>query len=151
MSDSIDGTAGPVRRPEAQRQVRRQLADVRRPAPEPRGSVSVVAAFGDGLDDLRPRPVRRRAPAFPAAAPDHPRAALGGVARKLLGEPRLADPGLAGDQEEAALADERVLQAGHQLGQLAVPAEQLPARAPRDRHRHAVRRPTRVGRIARMF
>ncbi len=60
-------------------------------------------------EDLDPRPEGRRA-LFPGAAPEDARAGCPGTHGKVLGEPRLADAGLAEDVDEGAVPSGRTRQ-----------------------------------------
>jgi hypothetical protein len=83
----------------------------------------------------------RRYPGALQAAPEqHQRAnpARGGC--KFLQQPRLADPWLAGDQHQAALAAKRSVQRRVQLRQLSVSANERPARGCRGRQTKLWRR-----------
>lgn len=82
-------------------------------------------ALGDqAAHDLRPRPVGRRAAALPGAAPQHAGAAGGRLVADRVGERGLAHAGIAGDDEQRAVAGERALEPAPQLGELAVPSDQ---------------------------
>jgi hypothetical protein len=73
------------------------------------------------------------------------------VGGKLLCQPRLANAGLAGDQEEAAVAVEGIVQASDELRALAVSPEKLLAGPALAHGGHAVRDLPRGERFARMF
>ena len=113
-------------RPEALGQARHQLGDRGRPRTQPVGQGLVVEVLGEGTDHLGPWPERRGAPSLPAANPQHPSPSPGRVVRQVLGQPRLADPGLPRDQQQPHPPADRVLEAGHQLGHLPVPAHERP-------------------------
>ena len=91
-----------------------------------------VMVDAESANDLNPRPVRRRALALVAAAPQHQRVAKMGVRRQLLDQARLADPRLAGDQDELPASRERDIGGGRT-------ADRPPARARRERPRRADR------------
>ena len=101
------------------------------PAPSCARSAVGLAVAHVGAQRLHPRPVGGRAARLPAAADEHARAARASLRAQLLGEPALADAGLAGEQEQAAAAGERVVEAGEQLGELALAADERAARRPR--------------------
>ena len=63
-----------------------------------------IAVADVGPQRLHPGPVRRRATRLPAATPEHGGATRLRVGRELVGEPALADPGLAGEEHEPAAA-----------------------------------------------
>ncbi len=69
-------------------------------------------------DDLDPRPVRRRG-AAPAARPDHPRAAGGGVLGERRGQAGLADARIAEHEMDPATPAAGVVEGVVQLAQLA--------------------------------
>jgi hypothetical protein len=75
-------------------------------------------------DDLDPRPVRRRSALLPAAADEHVAAARLGPQRELVEQPRLADPGLAGEDDERATALRRLFQRSLELSDLASAAHE---------------------------
>ena len=79
--------------------------------------------------DLRPRPHRRCAAAVPAGAPHDGRAALTGPRSHLARERRLADAGLAGQQDDLVAAAESTVQRSIQRGQLTVAADQAHRRS----------------------
>ena len=116
---------------------RDHLGNVRRPGTQPLGHGVVVVVLGEGTDRLRPRPERRCAPSLPASTPYDPIPSGRRVLGNALRQPGLADPGLAGDQEQSPPPARGVLQAGHQLGHLAVPAHEHPPGCPPHRVLHA--------------
>ncbi len=80
------------------------LRDVRGPRPEVAAERFGVGHLGVASDDAQPGMKRRRAGAFPAAPPEHDRPPGAGDRGELVCEPCLADAGLAGEKEQAALA-----------------------------------------------
>ncbi len=90
-----------------------------------REPLEVAAQLADGLD---PGPVRGRAALLPAAPPRHPAAALTGDPRQLLHQPRLADPGLARQQEDEPAPVMGLVEARDELAELGVPAHEGPGR-----------------------
>ena len=72
----------------------------RRPAPSPRAAPPGRGSCDVGADRLHPRPVRRRALALVAAAPQHLRAAQARVRGELLRGARLADARLADEHHQ---------------------------------------------------
>jgi hypothetical protein len=101
-----------------------QLSDMGRPRTRPGGKGLLIQVLGEGTDQLAPRPERRCAPTLPAATPHDTGSLPGRVRCKVLGQPGLADPGLAGDQEQPPPAAGRVLQGGQQLRHFPVPAHE---------------------------
>ena len=89
-------------------------------------------SLGVGIADvgakcLNPRPVRRSSSSLPAAPDEDLCTSSSRVAAQLVGEPALADTGLAGEQEEATLSGEGLVETGAQLTQLRVtPHESAP-------------------------
>jgi len=73
---------------------------------------------------LHPRPVGGRAACLPAAADKHLRAARLGAGCHLVGEPTLPDSGLAAQQDEPAVAGERVGESTIELLQLCLTADE---------------------------
>ena len=107
---------------------------------------------------LHPRPVRRGAARLPAAPDQDLRLARPRPGGELLGEPALADPGLAADQQDAPAAAERVARdaSSRAASSRARPTKTpraMPARAPRRARRRRAPRPGRgspgAGRAAR--
>ena len=94
-------------------------------------------------DDLDPGPERGRARPFPAATPQHHGATRGRPRGQFLGQPGLADTGLAGQQHHPAAAADCGVQVGGQRGQLARTAHK------RSRHPTASPRPTLLSRSLR--
>ena len=80
-------------------------------------------------DDLRPRPVGGRPARLPGAAPQHRVAVVGGSFGDRLGQARLADPRLAGDEEQRALAAPRLGEGREQLVALGAPPDERRAAA----------------------
>jgi hypothetical protein len=110
------------------------------------GEGLVIATFCESGDDLRPRPERRCTPAVPAATPEDPDPSLQRAFGHKLGEPRLTDPGLAGEKEQASPAADRVLQGGRQLRHFPIPADEgsrslQPGSLPELTHCHTQPRP----------
>ena len=116
---------------------RDDLGNVCRPAAQPLGHRVIVVVLGEGTDRLRPRPERRCAPSLPAATPHNPIPSGRRVLGNALRQPGLADPGLAGNQEQSPQPASGVLHAGHQLRHLAVPAHEHPPGCPPRRVLHA--------------
>jgi hypothetical protein len=88
------------------------------------GDLRRWAAGGIRAQRLTPGPVGGCARPFAAAPPRHPglpRACLGA---QLLGDAGLADPGLAGDERQPALAAEGAVEGGAELGSFGAPADQ---------------------------
>jgi hypothetical protein len=73
---------------------------------------------------LHPWPVSRRAARLPTPAREHERAAVPRSRRELVGQPALADAGLAGNQEQPSPALKCIVQARKQLGELALPSNE---------------------------
>ena len=109
-------------------------SNIRRPVPPPlaspvsspprsgssRGSAEVpgrsVGLAGEAADDAEPGPQRRCVVALVAATDEHPEPRGAGASAEVGDEPRLADAGLAGDQQEAHRAGRaRLLQERHRL------------------------------------
>ena len=82
-------------------------------------------------DDLDPGPERGRARPFPAPTPQHHRAAHGRPRGQLLGQPGLADAGLARHQHDPTTAGRRGIQVGGESGQLTRTAHQRSPHADR--------------------
>src|SRR4051812_29737271 len=101
--------------------------------------------------DLVPGAIGRGFGAVIAMADQHARADLDGLAGERLGEGALAEPGLAADQDEAALSRERVGEAGTQDAQLPVTADEGQAwrwcRGLGAQRRHSLRRMARARRF----
>ncbi len=99
-------------------QLRQDLRDVRSARPQMRAQRVRVGLAHVRTERLHPRPVGGRSAGLPAAA-HQDACAPGGRARdQLLGEPALADPRLADEQERPPAAMERVVEAGEQVGEL---------------------------------
>ena len=101
-------------------------------------SDSALAVAHVGAQRLDPRPVRRGAARLPAAADQDPGAAGPRAAGELVGQPALADAGLARDEQDAAAARRarRLSASSSEVGELARAAHEHPAgrcraRAPR--------------------
>jgi hypothetical protein len=88
-----------------------------------------VGGLDVGADHLDPRPERGRALPLPAAAPQHQGTTRSRLGRQLLGQPGLADAGLAGHQHHPAPAGKGGVQVGGERGQLGLAADE------RGRHR----------------
>ncbi len=111
----------------------------------------VGEAAPQGLD---PRPVGRGAARLPAAPDEHARAAVARAGRGLLDEPALADPRLAPDEGDAAVAGEGGVERIAEEGELALAADEPAVRRGRGggrgglgrvrRGRAGGRRPRRV-------
>jgi hypothetical protein len=97
-----------------------------------------VAPAGVGAQDLHPGPVGGGARSRVAAPPQGPRPARPGPGRRLLRGARLADPRLAGEQDEPALPGAGAGDAGPQRRQL---------RPAPDERRRRPRRPSVVSRV----
>src|SRR5207244_2558496 len=82
------------------------------------------SSAGVRADDLHPRPVRGGALALPARTPQDVRAERCGVLRGRLGERRLTDARLAGDQDEPSAAFARPAGGLAKDGDLAVPTDE---------------------------
>ena len=82
-----------------------------------------------GAQRLDPRPVRGRAARLPAAADEHLRAARAACAASSSARRLLPMPGSPTEQEEPPAARERVVEAGEELGQLGLAADEHAARA----------------------
>src|SRR5262249_28461053 len=98
-------------------QLRQDLSDLAGAATElpPHGSLISLAYIC--AQRLRPRPVCRGAARLPAAAGENGGPPCRCGRQQLLGQPALADPRLALDEEEAATAGKGVLEPGGELGQ----------------------------------
>jgi Aminotransferase class I and II len=105
-------------------QLGQQLRHEGGPGTEPRSQDFGVGISNVGPQGLHPGPVRWRSPRFPAAAPRHPDAALTGSRRRLVRQAALADPRLAGQEEESASSRHGVVEPGEQLGQLPLAADE---------------------------
>ena len=103
---------------EALAKLGRELGHPARAGAELRTQGVVVAVGGEGAHDLHPRPERGRAAAVPAARPRDAMAVARGALTQRGGQARLADAGLAREQDEAAAAGRRLLERGVQIGQL---------------------------------
>ena len=116
----------------------RRLREVGHQAPElgkDGGELGPLAAelgahgLGVAVADVRaqrldPRPVGRGAARLPAPADVHPRSAPPGVATHLLGQPALADARLAGDEDQPSLSGQRLVERGHQRGELMLASDE---------------------------
>src|SRR5262245_47860668 len=69
---------------------------------------------------LDPRPVRRRSTRFPRASPRDSCSAGRGQVREVVGEPRLADPWFADEEQERARARLGRIERGCQCGDFAI-------------------------------
>ena len=105
-------------------QLGHQLADVDRAAAELQRQDRGILAAHVRSENLHPRPVGRLPAAFPRVAPEHARFPSCGEIGHLLRQPRLADAGLAGEQEQASAAGYGFLEAGGELGELALAANE---------------------------
>ena len=85
---------------------------------EPRRS---PASGHERPEHLHPGPVRRRALPRPAPAPHHPRAARLRRGRRRGDHRRLADAGLAGEQDQPAPPADQLLDGADELGEHVVP------------------------------
>src|SRR5690348_6691266 len=92
---------------------------MRRRVPEVSDRLSRVSTPELRADELQPRPVRRRAAAFPTAGPENRYARGRRGAAELGREPALADAGVAGEEAEPAVPVHRRTQRGVQLRKLA--------------------------------
>ena len=101
-------------------QLGQQLRDVDRAGAELGAQRLHLGAADVRAQRLHPRPVRGRAARLPAAPDEHLRAARPGPRGQLLREPALADPRLADEQAQAPAARDRVVEAGGELGELAL-------------------------------
>jgi hypothetical protein len=86
---------------------------------------------------LHPRPVRGSASRLPASPDQNPGTARPRLAEHLLGQPGLADPRLAGQENQAPATGERVVECAGQRGELALAT---------DEHARRVRRAALLGR-----
>ena len=134
--DALDERGEGVEQPEAgalgvgtggRREIVEDLAQLRQQLGEVGGARAQLPAQRGGIgradvraQRLHPRPVRGRAAGLPAAADEDQRAARAGTRGELLGEPALADPRLADEQEQPPVAGLGVVEAGGQLRELAV-------------------------------
>ena len=75
-------------------------------------------------EDLHPGPVRRHALPRPAPAPHHPRAARLRRGRRRGDHRRLADAGLAGEQDQPAPPAGQLLDGADELGEHVVPPDE---------------------------
>src|SRR5262249_49318207 len=108
-------------------QLGQELAQLRRVAAKLGANRGRVAVAHERAEDLRPRPERRRPAPVPAARPQDARATRLGDAGELVRQARLADPGLARDQRDVALADQRLLECVLERAELIVVADQQAA------------------------
>jgi hypothetical protein len=108
---------------------RHDLGDVGRTGTHVLAQRRRVACLDIGAHDLDPGPEGGRALSLPAAAPQHQDAAGAGLGGQLLGQPGLADAGLAGQQDHPAPAGQGGLQVDGERGQLGLAADE------RGRHR----------------
>ena len=98
-------------------------------ATSPNPAIAAAARSGPttrepGPQDPPPRPVRGRALGGRAAAPEHRHRARARQRGQLLGQPRLADPGLPRDHREPGPAVERRVEQRDELGQLVGPSHE---------------------------
>ncbi len=101
-----------------------EAADPAGAGTQPPAQLVVGGARGQLADHLHPGPEGGRAAAVPAAGPDDARPGAPRLLAEGLGQARLADPGLAGEQHEAAPARGGVGQRGSQVRQLLGAAQQ---------------------------
>ena len=105
-------------------QLREELGQLvgRRPQGRAQGGrILLVQVFSDGLDE---RQVGEGELRLRAAAPEDVAAELAGPARELGREPRLADPGLTGEQGETAVPPVRREEGVLELRQLLLPPDE---------------------------
>jgi hypothetical protein len=81
-------------------QLRHDHAHSLQSPPEGVVEVSLANALRIGSEDLHPGPERPYSARLPALPPEHQRAGLGGAGARLLGQPGLADSGLAAKRDE---------------------------------------------------
>ena len=100
-SVSSDGAGSAlVRKPLTQ--LGRDLRDVGRAGTEVLGHLLGRPVAQELADHLGPGPVGGRAAGVPGAAPEHGVAVLGGLVGHRLGQARLADAGLASEEDQGA-------------------------------------------------
>ena len=121
--DGVDRVRGLAK---ARGEVRHQPGDLGGPGRDQRPEGPIVELAGEGPDDLGPRPVGRGTRALPTSAPQGQGSTRHPLSCQPVRERGLTDPGLAGDQEDAATAVDGVQQPGHELGQLPIPADEGP-------------------------
>ena len=90
------------------------------PSPTQRASAASSSRARQLRQRIQPRPVRGRAPRLPAASPQHGAVRARRPARRLVGQPGLADARLARQQEEPPPPRHRAVQRGADLRQLAL-------------------------------
>ena len=108
----------------AVRELREELCQLAGRGPERRAERSRILVGEVVADRLDERQVRERELRLGAAAPEDVAAELAGPARQLGREPRLADPGLTGEQREAAVPPVRREEGVLELGQLLLPPDE---------------------------
>ncbi len=114
--------AGQVRQTVAD--VRGQLGDVGGTRAQVVAQRRRVAGLDVGADHLDPGPEGGCALSLPAAAPQHPGATRCRLGGQLLGQPGLADSGLAGQQHHPAVTGASGIQVGGERGQLALTTDE---------------------------
>ncbi len=104
--------------------LRHQLGEIRGAAPKLGAKRLRVEIADIRAKRLHPRPIGGRASSLPAAAPEH--ACLAGTRprRELVGQAALADSGLTRDEKECTSPGERVVEPGHEGGELALAADE---------------------------
>jgi hypothetical protein len=129
------------------REVRDELAELREnggqlgPLVSELGAHGVRLAFADvGSQGLHPGPVGGCSAGLPAAPDAHAGPALPGVVAELLGQPALADPGLAGHEGETPAPAQGVVERAQEVAQLALAADERAAAGGRRRDRRGRRR-----------
>jgi hypothetical protein len=132
----LGGLGGRAERP---RQLGQQARDPGRALAERDAQCLRVGAPPDRAPDLHPGPVRRCATPVPAAAPGPLRPAGGDVLDELARQRGLADARLSRQQDQAAAAGERLLQARVELCKLAsAPHEARTAPSAHGRSVHSI-------------
>jgi hypothetical protein len=99
-------------------QLGKKLGEIRRPGTQLGPERVRLGLTNIGAQPLNPGPIGGGAPRLPAPADHDARAARPRMPDQLVGEPALADAGLAGQENESSTACEHVLQRSDELGQL---------------------------------
>jgi len=126
------GRLGKVRQELAE--LGQDLRDLHRPRSEPGPQRLRIGVAHEPTERLHPRPVGRRSARLPAASDESPGPARLPTAEHLLGQPALADPRLAPEQEEPASPCDRIVQALQERPELLFATDEA-ARTVRALHR----------------
>ena len=109
-------------------QLRKNLAELRGSAPEPRAQIVRFGVVHEHAERLHPRPERRRSTRLPAASNEDGGAARPGRSDELVSEPALPDPRLSADEHDASATCHGLIEA---LGEQTARSASRPTNTPR--------------------